>query len=76
VDVHSDFTLALHTGINASYGRNQLQHSVKFGLHYQLRDRDFQSPGVIYYERAAQGLGAHGEFVEHASEIAPHSSAL
>jgi len=27
--------------------------------------------GVIHYERAAQGLGAHGEFVEHASEIAP-----
>ncbi len=27
--------------------------------------------GVIRYERAAQGLGAHGEFVEHASEIAP-----
>jgi acetolactate synthase-1/2/3 large subunit len=26
--------------------------------------------GVIHYERAAQGLGAHGEFVEHASEIA------
>jgi acetolactate synthase-1/2/3 large subunit len=27
--------------------------------------------GVVHYERAAQGLGAHGEFVEHASEIAP-----
>ena len=27
--------------------------------------------GVIHYERAAQGLGAHGEFVEHASEILP-----
>jgi acetolactate synthase-1/2/3 large subunit len=27
--------------------------------------------GVIHYERAAEGLGAHGEFVEHASEIAP-----
>jgi acetolactate synthase-1/2/3 large subunit len=27
--------------------------------------------GVIHYERAAQGLGAHAEFVEHASEIAP-----
>jgi acetolactate synthase-1/2/3 large subunit len=27
--------------------------------------------GVIHYERAAQGLGAHAEFVEHASEIVP-----
>jgi acetolactate synthase-1/2/3 large subunit len=27
--------------------------------------------GVVHYERAAQGLGAHAEFVEHASEIAP-----
>jgi len=27
--------------------------------------------GVIHYERAAQGLGAHGEFVEHASQIVP-----
>jgi len=27
--------------------------------------------GVIHYERAAQGLGAHSEFVEHASEISP-----
>jgi acetolactate synthase I/II/III large subunit len=27
--------------------------------------------GVIHYERAAQGLGAHGELVEYASEIAP-----
>ena len=27
--------------------------------------------GVIHYERAAQGLGAHSEFVQHASEIAP-----
>jgi len=27
--------------------------------------------GVIRYERAAQGLGAHGEFVEQSSEIAP-----
>ena len=27
--------------------------------------------GVTHYERAAQGLGAHGEFVEHASEIVP-----
>jgi acetolactate synthase I/II/III large subunit len=26
--------------------------------------------GVIRYERAAQGLGAHAEFVEHASQIA------
>ncbi|HJU27717.1 MAG TPA: thiamine pyrophosphate-binding protein, partial [Candidatus Binataceae bacterium] len=27
--------------------------------------------GVVHYERAAQGLGAHGEFVENAAEIAP-----
>jgi acetolactate synthase-1/2/3 large subunit len=27
--------------------------------------------GVVHYERAAQGLGAHGEFVERAAEIAP-----
>ncbi len=27
--------------------------------------------GVVHYERAAQGLGAHAEFVEQASEIAP-----
>jgi acetolactate synthase I/II/III large subunit len=27
--------------------------------------------GVIRYERAAQGLGAHAEFVEQASQIAP-----
>jgi acetolactate synthase I/II/III large subunit len=27
--------------------------------------------GVIHYERAAQGLGAHAEFVERASELAP-----
>jgi acetolactate synthase-1/2/3 large subunit len=27
--------------------------------------------GVVHYERAAQGLGAHGEFVDHAGGIAP-----
>jgi acetolactate synthase-1/2/3 large subunit len=27
--------------------------------------------GVVHYERAAQGLGAHGEFVEHADALAP-----
>jgi acetolactate synthase I/II/III large subunit len=27
--------------------------------------------GVVHYERAAQGLGAHGEFVDQASGIAP-----
>lgn len=27
--------------------------------------------GVVHYERAAQGLGAHGEFVDRAGEIAP-----
>jgi thiamine pyrophosphate-dependent acetolactate synthase large subunit-like protein len=27
--------------------------------------------GVVRYERAAQGLGAHAEFVEHANELAP-----
>jgi acetolactate synthase-1/2/3 large subunit len=27
--------------------------------------------GVVHYECAAQGLGAHGEFVEHASELVP-----
>lgn len=27
--------------------------------------------GVVRYDRAAQGLGAHGEFVERAEEIAP-----
>jgi acetolactate synthase-1/2/3 large subunit len=27
--------------------------------------------GIVHYERAAQGLGAHGEFVDHASGIAP-----
>jgi thiamine pyrophosphate-dependent acetolactate synthase large subunit-like protein len=27
--------------------------------------------GVVHYERAAQGLGAHGEFVERAEDVAP-----
>jgi acetolactate synthase-1/2/3 large subunit len=27
--------------------------------------------GVVHYERAAQGLGAHGEFVERAEDLAP-----
>jgi acetolactate synthase-1/2/3 large subunit len=27
--------------------------------------------GVVHYERAAEGLGAHGEFVEKAADIAP-----
>src|ERR1700730_9419508 len=27
--------------------------------------------GIVHYERAAQGLGAHGEFVDQASGIAP-----
>ncbi|HZP44178.1 MAG TPA: thiamine pyrophosphate-binding protein [Candidatus Binataceae bacterium] len=27
--------------------------------------------GVVHYERAAEGLGAHGEFVEKAEQIAP-----
>jgi len=27
--------------------------------------------GVVHYERAAQGLGAHGEFVDRAEDVAP-----